>query len=75
MTESSNRFTKPQLEILSMFARDLPMEQWMELRQLIFQFFLQKAIEAADKTTEGWTQEDFERLLHTHYRKPYHTSN
>ena len=70
MTELSNRFTKPQLDLLKMFSRDIPMDPWAELRQLIFQYFMQKAIEAADKTTEGWSQEDFNRLLHTHYRTP-----
>lgn len=68
MAELPNRLNKPQLDLLKMFSRDIPIEQWVELRQLIFQYFMQKSIEAADKATENWTQEDFDRLLHTHYR-------
>ncbi len=75
MTELSNRFNKAQLELLKMFARDIPEEQWMELRHLIFQYFMHKAIEAADKATSGWTQDDFDRLLHTHTRTPYNPAN
>ncbi|MBV6439993.1 MAG: hypothetical protein EPGJADBJ_01655 [Saprospiraceae bacterium] len=75
MTELSNRFTKAQLELLKMFSRDIPEEQWVELRRLIFQYFMQKAVESADKATEGWTQKDFDRLLHTHYRTPYNPAN
>jgi len=75
MTELPNRFNKAQLDLLKMFSRDIPIEQWAELRQLIFQYFMQKSIEAADKATENWTQEDFDRLLHTHYRTPYNPKN
>jgi hypothetical protein len=75
MTELPNRFNKAQLDLLKMFSRDIPIEQWVELRQLIFQYFMQKSIEAADKATENWTQEDFDRLLHTHYRTPYNPKN
>lgn len=75
MTELSNRFTKAQLELLKMFSRDIPEEQWVELRRLIFQYFMQKAVEAADDATKGWTKEDFDRLLKTHYRTPYNPAN
>jgi hypothetical protein len=43
MTELSNRFTKAQLELLKMFSRDIPEEQWVELRRLIFQYFHAKS--------------------------------
>lgn len=75
MTEISKRFTKPQLELLKMFSRDIPEEQWMELRHLIFQFFMQKVVDAADDATKGWTKEDFDKVLHTHYRRPYNPEN
>ena len=75
MTELSKRFNKAQLELLKMFSRDIPEEQWVELRRLIFQYFMEKTIEAADKTTRTWTLEDYDRLLHTHYRTPYNSKN
>lgn len=75
MTELSNQFTKAQLELLKMFSRDIPDEQWIELRRLIFQYFMQKTVDAADKATTGWKQEDFDRLLNTHHRTPYNPKN
>jgi len=75
MTELSNRFTKAQLDLLKMFSRDIPDEQWVELRRLIFKYFMQKAIDAAGQTTKDWTEADFDRLLHTHYRTPYNPEN
>lgn len=75
MTELSNRFTKAQLELLKMFSRDIPEEQWTELRHLIFRYFMQKAVEAAGTVTKDWKPEDFDRLLHTHYRTPYNPAN
>lgn len=71
MTELPDRFTKAQLELLKMFSRDIPDEQWEEIRQLISRYFMQKVVEIADKVMEDWTQEDFDRLLHTHLRTPY----
>ncbi|MGI9159602.1 MAG: hypothetical protein ACR2K1_07605 [Saprospiraceae bacterium] len=58
-----------------MFSRDIPEEQWVELRMLIAQYFMQKATELADKATEHWTEEDFNRLLHAHKRTPYNPKN
>jgi len=75
MNELPSHLTKPQLELLKMFSRNIPDEQWEEIRQLISRYFMQKVVEIADKVTEDWTQEDFDRLLHTHYRTPYNPSN
>ena len=74
MTELSNRFTKAQLELLKMFSRDIPEEQWVELRRLIFQYFMQKAVDAADKATEGWKQEDFDMVTDTPAHYFYHAT-
>ncbi len=75
LTESPQRFTHAQLELLKMFSRDLPEEQWTELRRIIAQYFMQKATELADKVTEHWAEEDFNRLLHRHERTPYNPKN
>ncbi len=73
--ESSQRFTKAQLELLKMFSRDIPEEQWVELRMLIAQYFMRKAAALADHVTAHWTEEDFHQLLHTHERTPYNPKN
>ncbi|MBK8655613.1 MAG: hypothetical protein IPN20_17270 [Haliscomenobacter sp.] len=44
LTESPQRFTHAQLELLKMFSRDLPEEQWTELRRIIAQYFMQKRL-------------------------------
>lgn len=75
LAESPQRFTKAQLELLKMFSRDIPEEQWVELRMLIAQYFMRKATELADKVTAHWTEEDFDRLLHSHERTPYNPKN
>jgi hypothetical protein len=75
MNELPSHLTKAQLELLKMFSRDIPDEQWEEIRQLISRYFMQKVVEIADKVTADWTQEDFDRLLHTHLRTPYNPTN
>ncbi len=75
LAESAQRFTPAQLELLRMFSRDIPDEQWVELRKIIAQYFMQKATEMSDKVTEHWTEEDYYKLLHTHDRIPYNPKN
>ena len=58
-----------------MFSRDIPEEQWVELRMLIAQYFMRKAAALADQVTAHWTEEDFHQLLHTHERTPYNPKN
>lgn len=48
-------------------------ETWIEIRQLIAEFFAQRATERANQVADeqGWTEEDFRRLARTHQRTPY----
>ena len=64
------KLTKAQIELLALFAREVPDEDWMEIRRLIARYFADKATHAADTVAEekGWTEEDFERMLNSHYR-------
>ena len=64
------KLTKAQVELLALFDRGVPDEEWMEIRRLLARYFADKATQAADHVAEekGWTEEDFERMLHGHYR-------
>lgn len=63
--------TNVQLELLKTFAHDLSEDELLELRELLANFFAQKAIEAANQTWDekGWDNEKVDRLLNTKLRK------
>ena len=65
-----NSLTSEQLEILKLFDRDLPEEDWKKLRKVIADFFATRSIEEADKAWDekGLTDEDSKRILHSHFR-------
>ena len=48
-------------------------ETWGAIRRLIADFFAERATARANEVAEreGWTDEDFHRLAHTHLRTPY----
>jgi len=62
-----------QLELLKVFSRDVSEEDLKEVKRLLTRYFAEKAIEEANKVWDekGWTDEDAERMLHTHMRTPY----
>jgi len=64
------KLTRAQIELLALFDRDVPDEDWLEIRRLIAHYFATKATQAADAVADekGWTEEDFERMLNGHYR-------
>jgi hypothetical protein len=68
-----SRFSNVQLEILQLFAEDLPEEDLLKIRDILSTYRFRRATEAANKAVEdkGWTTEDFEKMLHTHQRTPY----
>ena len=68
--QSPKKLSKAQVELLALFERDVPDEDWIEIRRIIARYFADKATRAADKVAEeqGWTAEDFERMLHGHDR-------
>jgi hypothetical protein len=65
--------TPLQLELLKIFARDIPEADLIEIKKLLVQFFAQKAIDSADEVWEinSWTEEDDRRFLKEHLRTPY----
>jgi hypothetical protein len=66
-----------QLELLTLFAKNVPDEDLIAIQRLIAQYFAAKATAAADKLWDerGWTIEDEERLLNTRMRTPYNPYN
>ena len=62
-----------QLDLLKMFAHQVPDEDLMAVRRLLTQYFAQKAIAEADAVwaEKGWTAADTERLTNEHHRTPY----
>lgn len=63
-------FSNAQLELLKLFSTELT-EQ--ELKRILLAFKFKRVTEMADKVWDekGWTNEDMEKLLHTHLRTPY----
>ncbi len=68
--ESPKKLTKAQVELLSLFEQEVPEEDWIELRRLIARYFAEKATRQADAVAEeqGWTYDDFKRMLHGNFR-------
>jgi len=64
-----------QLELLSLFSRDLEDNEIREIKRLIVNYLAQKLAFNADKVWEekGWTNEDMNKFLNTHMRTPYQT--
>lgn len=62
-----------QLELLKVFSHELKEQELLELKQLLVQFFANRAIQAANQVWDekGWTDEDVDRMLETKMRTPY----
>jgi len=65
--------TNLQLELLRVFSREVSEKELLEIRQLLAQYFAEKAMDLADKSWEekGYTEEDEDRFLEGHERTPY----
>lgn len=65
--------TNLQLELLKVFAREIPEKDLLEIRQLLAQYFAEKAMDLADEAWEqqGYTEEEEARFLEGHERTPY----
>ena len=66
-------FSNLQMELLKLFTRQLSDNDLLEVKQLLANHFLEKAMDAADKVwaKNAWTAADAERLTHEHHRTPY----
>lgn len=52
----TGKLTAAQLDLLKLFSREIPDENWKEIRQLITKYFAEKATAEMDKLFEekGW---------------------
>jgi hypothetical protein len=68
-----SRFSNVQLEILQLFTEDLSEDDLLKIKDLLSAYRFSRATEAASKAVEiqGWTSEDFQRLLRTNMRTPH----
>jgi hypothetical protein len=66
---------KNQLEILKLFSREMDEKDLIEIKRLIVKYLAEKVTNMVDDIWEenNWTQEDMDRMLHTHKRTPYNS--
>ena len=67
------KLTNLQVELLQTFSYSLPDEQLAEIRQLLAQYFLNKADAEMDKLWQenGWDENTIETWVKGHDRTPY----
>ena len=63
--------TNLQLELLKLYSRKVSEQDLQSIKQMLAQYFSNKAMDLADKTwgQNNWTEEDAERLSNEHLRK------
>jgi len=67
-------FTNVQLEIIKTFNVDLPENELIEFKNMLADYFAQRAIAGANKVWDekGWTSEDVDRMLNAKMRSLNH---
>jgi hypothetical protein len=72
MTQSTNRLTNLQLELLKLFKYNLNQKQLLEVKDLLAKYFADKATREMDKLWEekGLTDETMDSWLNEHMRTP-----
>ncbi len=73
METVSSPLNPTQLEILKLFSRELSEDDLLALKRLFVRYLADKATRLADELFEqkGWTNDDMNKLAHTHLRTPY----
>ena len=68
--ETSPRFSNIQLELLKLYSRNLPDEELIKIKQLLADFFAERAMAGADAwwDANNWSEADIERMLTTKMR-------
>ena len=69
----TGKFTKAQLDLLKLFSREMPEENWIEIKSLISKYFADKASDEMDRLFEqnGWGEEKIREWSTEHMRTPY----
>lgn len=68
--ETSPRFSNLRLELLRLYSRDISDEELLKVKELLADFFAQRAIAGADAwwDANNWTEADVQRMLTTKMR-------
>ncbi|MCB0650478.1 MAG: hypothetical protein KDC85_04315 [Saprospiraceae bacterium] len=71
MQDIKQPLTNVQLEILKAFSYQLDNEELQKLREVIADYFANRAIQSANKVWDekAWTDEDVDKMLDTKMRK------
>jgi hypothetical protein len=69
----TGKFTQPQLELLRMFSKQFPEKVWVEIKDLLSKYFMDKATEEMNQLFEqqGWNEDKINEWATTHMRTPY----
>lgn len=69
----SGKFTQAQLELLRMFSKQYPDEVWVEVKDLLSKYFMDKASEEMDNLFEQkeWGEEKIKEWASEHMRTSY----
>jgi hypothetical protein len=67
------KFTEPQLELLKMFSRKYPDKVWIEIKDILSSYFLEKATQEMDELfkQKNWGKEKVKEWANTHMRTHY----
>lgn len=71
----SGKFTQPQLELLRMFSKQYPDRIWVEVKDMIAKYLMEKATEEMDNVfnENGWGEEKVQEWSKEHMRTSYDT--
>ncbi|MFT6148394.1 MAG: hypothetical protein ACJAUH_001075 [Saprospiraceae bacterium] len=71
MDKLTQPFSNVQMELLKVFSYNLENSELLELKEVIANYFAQRAIKAANKVWDekGWTDDDVDRMLNTKMKR------
>ena len=70
----TGKFTEAQMELLRMFSRQYPDKLWVEVKDLLSKYFMEKASGEMDNFFEQqeWGDKKLQEWAMEHMRTPYH---
>lgn len=73
MSVLSEKFSNAQLELIHLFASNMPESDLILLKKILIRFRAERLMDDADKLLEQkkWSNEDVKRLLQIRMRTPY----
>jgi len=73
----TGKFTQAQLELLRMFSKQYPDNVWVEIKDLLSKYFMEKATAEMDILFDqkGWAEDKIEEWAKEHVRTPYRKKN